>query len=256
MKRLLLLALAACGGPGHGPTTPQMVEPKLVPTVAEQSWYLSSTTCAQGPFELTIPVGNAKYGDEIELALHTPRRIAIHAEVVADAKPLQTIDDTFDASGRVGGSADNARCVADARERLALVRGQRSQTPGGSATTPGSPGGPAIAPPPATATTATLEVEQRTDVVGTSIIQVRVPEGATSIRIRWWSVEPNDLEGVLFGLSHVVWRPNVDENVYITYLADQERARIAEAELQAQLRMQEQARVEAKLRAQAEWEAK
>lgn len=254
MKRYLLVGLAACGGHGHEPTTPRTAEPRLVPTVAEQSWYHSSATCAQGPFELTVPVGNTKYGEAVELAVRTPRKISIHAEVVG-ATDLATVDDVFDASGRVGGSADNARCVADARERLALVRGQRSQTPGGSATTPTSPGGStSAAPPPATATTATLEVEPRSDIIGTSVIQIQIPAGTTSLHIRWWSAEPNDLEGVVFGVSHVVWNPTVPPAQYEAYVADQEARRVAD---EARRAAEEARRVaeenrQAELRARAE----
>jgi hypothetical protein len=124
-----LIALSACGGHTRAPAGPTPVQaPRLLPTVTEQSWYLSTASCAQGPFELDIPVGAAKWGEAIELSVRTPRRIAIHATITAGNSELATIDDTFDASGRVGGNADNARCVADARERLAAERARRAGT--------------------------------------------------------------------------------------------------------------------------------
>jgi len=260
MKRYFLLGLAACGGSrASGPTTPHALVPQLQPTVTEQSWYRSRATCAQGPFELDVPVGNAKYGEAIELALRAPRRIALHAVILAGDAELATIDDVFDSTGRVGGSADNARCIADARERLAMERARR-----GTASTPGTattstPGAPAPTAPPPMSVAAELEVEHSGAVVGVPILQLRIPANTTSVHIRWWSVEPNDLEGVAFGLSHVVWQPNVGEAEYEAYLADQEAKRqqaAAEEERRrlrdAQIAEENRKNREATLRAEAQ----
>src|SRR5438045_3787343 len=99
MKRFVwVFALAACGG--HRPDPAEPAAPRLLPTVAEQSWYRSTASCAQGPFTLDIPVGSAKYGEAVELAMRTPRRVALHAKITAGDQSLADIDDTFDASGR------------------------------------------------------------------------------------------------------------------------------------------------------------
>ncbi|HSD88915.1 MAG TPA: hypothetical protein VLB44_15410 [Kofleriaceae bacterium] len=268
MKRyVVLVGLAACGGRASGPTTPHARVPQLQPTVMEQSWYRSKATCAQGPFELDVPVGNAKYGEAIELALRAPRRIALHAVILAGDAELATIDDVFDSTGRVGGSADNARCIADARERLAMERARR-----GTASTPGTattstPGAPAPTAPPPVSVAAELEVEQSGAIVGVPLLQLRIPAGTTSVRIRWWSVEPNDLEGVAFGLSRVVWQPNVSEAEYEAYLAEENRkSREATLRAEAQTRVtvavtpedpaKARARAEADARARAEAEAR
>ncbi|HTL38727.1 MAG TPA: hypothetical protein VL326_36600 [Kofleriaceae bacterium] len=246
--------------------------------MTEQSFYQSRTACAQGPFVLDIPVGAAKWGEAIELSVRTPRRIAIHATITAGNTELASIDDTFDASGRVGGNADNARCVADARERLAAERARRAGTQPptttsvehGLVTTPNAQGSPPApsAPPPATSVTAELEVVPSgialgrgaglsigvqtgmavavtpgtsTEVVSEQavglvpVVSAKIPEGVTSIRVTWWSVLPNDLEGAAFGLSHVVWKPDIGEERYEAYLAEKEAKRIAEEKRVAEL---------------------
>src|SRR4051794_40491077 len=121
MKWLSLAVLAACGGSSKRPASPVDTEPRLIPGVTAQ-WYRSSAPCAQGPFELELPVGDAKYGQELELQLKTPRKVTLHAVVLDADRELATDDATIDASGRATGRPDNARCVADARERLVYAR--------------------------------------------------------------------------------------------------------------------------------------
>ncbi|HUS28489.1 MAG TPA: hypothetical protein VMZ53_08270 [Kofleriaceae bacterium] len=262
MKRFAwLISLAACGGHAPAPVAPgaaPVQPPRLLPTIAEQTFYGSKASCAQGPFELEIPVGAAKYGEVIELSLLAPRRIALHATITAGDTELATIDDTFDASGRVGGNADNARCVADARERLAAERARRAGTQGpattpgsrGSVTTP-SPGAPAASPPPPASVAAELEVVATPTEVVTPVISVRIPPGATTVRIKWWSIQPNDLEGVRFGFSHVVWKPDVGEAAYEVWLAEQETKRIEE-----QKRLAAEAEMRARATAEIEFKEK
>ena len=55
MKWLSLALLAACGG--HHAKRPTVDEPRLVPGVTAH-WYRSSVQCAQGPFEIELPVGH------------------------------------------------------------------------------------------------------------------------------------------------------------------------------------------------------
>lgn len=218
---------AACGGSSPRPAAHYAPpEPALEPQIAEQRWYRAVSTCAQGPWELEVPARGAKYGEEVELRLKTPRAIALHAELIVDDAAPQVIDTVLDANGSNAGKPDNARCIADARERLALARGGGTGT--GTPGTPGTPGRLVVPPPDRPAQTAQLELDDG-DVSGSiEVISVRVPDGARRVRIRFWSVEPNDLAGVLFGLAHVEWRPNVAEADYVAYLRmREERARAA-----------------------------
>ena len=146
---VIALALAACGGSGPRATTPAWTpsedEPKawirLEPAIGHQVWYRSASTCGQGPYELEVPIAGAKYGEEIELRVHAPRAIALHAEMVVDSAIVATSDDTFGVGGRTTGKPDNARCRADTRELLALGR------PGSGGGRPGIPGTPGTVVP-------------------------------------------------------------------------------------------------------------
>ena len=258
-RRLIWLALAACGG-SPGPRAPQAgaeADPdaiRLQPVVAEQIWYRATSTCGQGPYEIELAATGARWGEEVELLVHAPRAIALHADVVADGS--QVANTTY------GGKPDNARCVADARERLALAHAGGGGGGGGAPGQPVTPGTLVVPPPPAS-TTAQLQIE--TGVVTTSeeVVRFRVPDrSAPRIRIRFWSVEPNDLDGVLFGAAHVVWRPNVPDDKYEAYLAAVAAAERAQQERrEAELRREQEERarrpqvtikvdVEAELRAE------
>jgi len=223
------LLLGACGGSSPRPAASYGAapppEPALEPAVAAQRWYRATTTCAQGPWELELAPSGARWGEEIELRLSTPRRIGLHAELIVDDDPPLAVDRVLDARGGVGGAPENARCVADARERLALARGGG----GAGGGTPGTPAVPGrlVGPPPARATT-TARLELDEGAVTSSIDVVRIslrdrPVPAKRIRIRFWSAEPNDLEGVLFGIAHIEWRPNVPEGEYLAFLELRER---------------------------------
>src|SRR4051794_38240896 len=121
MKRLCWIVVAACGSPGpKAPRVPD--EPRLEPKVAEQTWYRAQSICGQGPFEVELPTVGAKWGEEVELLVHAPRKIVVHAEVLADDKQVD--------SRTFGDRPDNARCVADAKERLALAHAGGGSTGG------------------------------------------------------------------------------------------------------------------------------
>lgn len=214
MKWLSLAALAACGGSSHHAASPKVEDPRLVPGVTAH-WYRSAVQCAQGPFEIELPVDAAKYGQDIELQLKTPRRVSLHAVILDDDHELNTTEATMDASGRASGAPDNSKCVADARERLAFARAGGDRTTG-TTTAPGT-----IAPPPTTSPPAapTAQLVPSDEVVaGVTMVQLKIPDGAHRIRVRLWSIEPNDLEGVLFGVLHVVWHPNVSEADYEAFI--------------------------------------
>ncbi len=228
VKRLLFLLIAACGGSPARPAAPAPEEPRLVPSV-ELGWYRARATCAQGPFEVEVPIGGSRYGESVDLEVHTTHAIALDAVVLVDGKELGRTHGTFAAEGRTQTAAANERCLADARERGALV------TPGTGA--PGTPGHPVVPEIPGTpdrgpgASTPSVPLEPIAGLVATSsdVLVVQIPPtGARRATVRFWSIAPNDLVDVAFGIGHVVMRPNVPEADYEAYLA---RERLREDEL-------------------------
>src|SRR4051812_28714384 len=113
MRRWSWLVLAACGGSPHAVHAPE--EPRLVASVAQQTWYRATTICGQGPYEIELPATGAKYGEDIDVMLHAPHAIALRAELVADGKVVE--------QRTYGQAPANARCIADTKERLALAHG-------------------------------------------------------------------------------------------------------------------------------------
>lgn len=231
----LLLAGACHHEPAHPAGPPPIA---LEPRVEALRWYRAPTPCGQGPYELAVDASDARYGEDVELQLHTPRKVAIDAVVAEDGRELARTHATFDRAGATSGAADNARCVADARERLQL--GRTGGTPG-TGTGGGGGGGGAIVgePPPAAGRAVALELDTALVAEATSVVHVRLPRGRGRVTIRLWSIDPNDLDGVRFGIAHVVWRPNVDEATYEAHLARvaaDEAARRERAEREARER--------------------
>lgn len=130
MSRWFLVIVAACGGspPHAGPVTPA-----LQPSVANLVWYRALSTCAQGPYEVALDASNPKYGEDFELQVHTPRKLALEAVMLVDGAEVDRTHGVFDDHGATSGKPDNAKCIADAHERLVLGR-----TSGGAGT-PGAP---------------------------------------------------------------------------------------------------------------------
>ena len=223
--------IAACGGsPKHGSTI------AIVPTVAAQSWYRSPASCAQGPFELDVPTRGSRHGEDVQLRVQAPHPIALHAEVLVDGKPVHQVSGVYDSSGALfDRKPDNARCVASAQERLQLAHGGG----GGGSATPGSTITPAGPQPQQSMITPQL-VAVTSDVTGSGeVIEFRVPEAHGRVTIRFWSIDPNDLDGVLFGVADVTWAPNVSE-----------------AQWEAHERAEAAAEAERERREQADWERK
>jgi hypothetical protein len=236
--------IGACGGAPRHPST--QVEIGLEPAIALQQWYRSQSTCAQGPYEIDLPVSGARWGEQLELRLHTPRRVAINAVIVADGAEVERTAAVFDGGGQVQGKPDNARCIADAHERLTL--GRTGTGGGGTPGTPGTTGTPGrlVVPPPDQPTvTAQLDLDTSLVTSSVEVLRFRLPERAAvggtlpRIRVKFWSIEPNDLAGVLFGVARIEWRPNVSEADYEAHLA-----RVAAAEEARRLRRAEQLRRE------------
>jgi len=219
----------------------------LAPAVADTVWYRVVSICGQGPYELEVPVGDARWGEEVELRLATPRRIALHAVILADDAEAVKDAAVYDPGGKTGGKPENTRCVADVRERLAASRA-----------VPGVPVGPPIEtgnrvrtpgdPPRQVTVTGQLEIDHGEPPASIEIVrhgwhqpERGQPRGRFGrITIRLWSIEPNDLEGVRFGVRRFVWRPNVTDAQYEAYLAgivaaDEERRLREEEALRRQM---------------------
>ena len=235
----LLAGLAACGGTAKGPSAPVAVAPRLEPAVVGQTWYRAQSTCGQGPYEIEVPATGARWGEDFELRLRTPRRVAIQAVILVDDAEVVRAGGVFDGSGTAAGKAENTRCVADARERLVLGR------PGGGGGGTGTPGTPGtrvrIETPPAPTGTATLELDTSLVTTSTSVLTFTMrdpPRPGARIKLRFWSIEPNDLLDVLFGVARIEWRPNVAERDYEAHLS-----RIAAEEEARRLRMIEDERL-------------
>ncbi len=238
-------ALAACGGSGKGSKEPQLAEPRLLPSIAEQTWYRATSTCGQGPYEIDLPATGARWGEDFELRLHTPRRVALQAVILVDDTEVARTSGVFDRTGDARGKADNTRCVADARERLAIGRGGG----GGGTDMPGTSRPPGIRvpggtpPPPGIA-----QLDLETTIVTTSIsvltFTIREPRPGARIKLRFWSIEPNDLLDVGFGALRIEWRPSVAERDYEAHLS-----RVAAENEARRLRLEEDQR-----RREQEWQ--
>lgn len=227
---VLVAVLCACGGSSRHATSGGQIA--LVQRVHSTAFYRSKASCAQGPFELELPVGAAKYGEQVELLVRTQHRIELHAVIVDDANELASTEGTWGAQGRTTGRPDNARCRADAHERLAATRaGGGGGSTGGSAATPGT-----SQTSQTSEVSITPELERVAEAVlaPTPVLTIRIPDSARAsgrVRIRFWSIEPNDLDGVAFGISHVVWQPNVSEADYEAYLVRIEQEQAARAQV-------------------------
>jgi len=211
------IAVGCGGAPKHTESI------AIVPTVAVQSWYRSPANCAQGPYELEVATRGAKHGEDVELRVHAPHPIELHAVVVADGTELGHESGVYVADGQViDRKPANAKCVASAGERLQLAHAA-----GGAAGSGGPAGSTGEAAPPGSAQPVPL-VATNEDVIGSAeVIHVRVPPGHARVAIRFWSIEPNDLDGVLFGTADITWAPNVPEEQYEAHLrSEAERQRI------------------------------
>lgn len=225
MFRTALLAtlVTACGG-SKGSVEPQVVEPRLITSIAGQQWYRVHSTCAQGPYEIEVPATEAKWGQGVDLMLATPRKLALHAVLLVDDKEVTSTDAVFDATGRTHGKPDNARCIADVTERLALrSTGGTGSGPPVQPGTPAQPGTLVVPPPERPVPGAGLDLETGVFTGTATLLSFELPAlvpGAPlpKIRIRFWSIEPNDLIDVRFGVVRVVKHPNVAEEQYVAHV--------------------------------------
>src|SRR5262245_9071242 len=105
MTRLALLAVvAACGG-GHKPAATYATQPPkkiigLAPTDVVLDWYRVPVPCGQGPYEVELPASdNTKYDELVELRLHSPRGVALHAVLLVDGAEVARTQGTYDLQG-------------------------------------------------------------------------------------------------------------------------------------------------------------
>lgn len=220
MKWLSIIVLAACGSRGPARPTPTVDAPHLVAS-SDLRWYRVDATCGQGPFELEVAAIGAKYGEIAELELHTTHAVALDVAVLIDGREVERSHGTYDRSGPSAAPPANAKCLASDHDKLVLAHAG----PGGSK----GPGAPVTAPPPPSlSTTEPPLVPPLVPIyelvpLSSSIITFHVPQTSTGrITLRFWSVAPNDLTGVAFGLAHVVMRPTIGEAAYDQYLANEE----------------------------------
>ncbi len=216
MKWLSIVLFAACSP--KGPAKPAVEEPPHLVATSDLRWYRVDASCAQGPFELELTATGAKYGEIAELDLHTTHAIALQAAVLVDGREVDRVHGVYDPSGPVAGPADNAKCLASEHDKLVRSGAAGPSSPSG----PSGPNVPANPLPPRSTSAPPLVPIGELVPLSSSIVTFRVPRTSTGrITIRFWSIEPNDLTGVAFGLAHVVMRPDIDAAAYDQYLADQ-----------------------------------
>jgi len=220
----VVVLLGACGGSAPG----------LRARVALTRSFASSVRCAQGPFELTIPANGHRWGESIELRVKTPRAVKLIARVERAGGFAHKADKLIGGRGR----PDNRRCVVGADE-VGSVAGGGGRPPG--ATGPrtkgdGETGGTTTRAPPAKRP---VLVSVSAAAGGDTLVRVswRNPSleppalhAGDRIRIRIWSLVPNDLQGVVFTLRHFLYVPSGGDDAFVAYLRKLERKRAREDE--------------------------
>ena len=234
-------AMCAAWGLGcKGPMSPKAIA--LEPVVAEEAWYRAPSPCGQGPYAIELALPDARWGQDVELRLATPRKIALHVTVTDDEQTVAARDGIFGTEGQTSGSPDNQRCVADVHERLVAshsVGGGGVSTGGGGPVAGGEADGPARAP---VGTGIALVIDAGAPPAGHEVVHLgRESRLHGRVHITLWSIDPNDLADVRFGVARLEWRPNVSEAEYEAYLARQQvelQARITRENAEAEKRRQ------------------
>jgi hypothetical protein len=166
--------------------------------------FAAPSRCAQGPFEVDVPADGTTAVDGLDVVACTPRQLVGHAEIWIGSTAEMT---TF------GDVADNQRCVAGSAAVIATADS-------GSATSGGGGGGVgSAAPVPALVQQAFRgsDGDDESDIcaiyggsaqeiadyhVTRTSAEMRVGAGEP-MTVRFWSAEPNDLDGVVFLIRHV-----------------------------------------------------
>lgn len=225
-------AMLAAGGLGcTGPVSPRAIS--LEPVVAEQAWYRAPAPCGQGPYVIELALPEARWGQDVELRIATPRKLALHVTMTDDRNAQSALDGIYGPEGRTSGPPDNKRCVADVHERLAASHavggGGVSTGGGGPIAGPGVEDDGPAAPRPSGAGIA-LVVDSGSPSSARDIAHLgREGNLRGRVRVTLWSIDPNDLTDVRFGLARIEWRPNVSDGEYEAYLARQKTEQDARA---------------------------
>ncbi len=219
---LSLVLIGACGG-SHG----------LRARTTTVKSFASSERCAQGPFEITIPATGHRWGEAVELRVKTPRRVKLIAVVETAAPGAGRASEQSALLGGPGTQPDNRRCVVSLDEVAGGPSGDSAapppgdtDPPPGSATPPPGDAGPSggagvavvtrpvlVSVPAASGGEVLVRVSWRNPSLDPPVLRA-----GGSIRIRFWSLVPNDLEGVVFSLRHQNYVPNKGDADFEAYL--------------------------------------
>lgn len=205
----------------------------------------SATRCAQGPFELRIPTAGAKYGEVMNLAVYSPRKLGLRVDYRMDD------EDSFRTTW-VGSEAEmeNKECLA-AEGAPGTPAGPGEGTPEAPGKTAGDPGvtlppeapgkgdipsaGLVTEPPDTSRNPGVPDTTQKYFVTLVNLSRPN-PVGEVPLRkgrflvLRLWSTLPNDLEGVSIQVKHEVYWPEPNEREYIAKWNKDEREKRKKAE--------------------------
>ncbi|HEY1546927.1 MAG TPA: YXWGXW repeat-containing protein [Kofleriaceae bacterium] len=167
--------------------------------------FAAPQACAQGPFEVDVAADGTTAVDGIELVACTPRRLVGHAEIwIGSTAEMSTFGDT----------ADNARCVGGGGGAVVVAAaGSGSATSSAGGASAGSATKPVLVEQTFRGSAGDDEAaicagyggsaQEIADYhVTRTSAEPRVHHG-DAMTVRLWSVEPNDLDGVVFLIRHV-----------------------------------------------------
>jgi WXXGXW repeat (2 copies) len=175
--------------------------------------FVAPTPCGQGPYDIHLKADGTTGGEGVEIVACTPRRLAGHVVVRAEWLEL--------ANQKYGDAADNQRCIAG-RPTVVTTVAAGSGTGGsiGDAAGPAGTAGRAAAAPvlierpfSGSETPFADQLCERLGLPAQQILTATTLTRTTSnnflkaggdLHVRLWSDEPNDLEGVVFMIRHVI----------------------------------------------------
>lgn len=219
MSVRVLAFFAFLGGLGCSPPRPHLVEKGTYKT------FRLNRRCSQGPFVFRARVVGARWGEKLELKVHSPRSIKFKAELQIGTRPKRVVEE--------GAENVNFFCLHNSPGGNA----GKGPTAGGQGE-PGrtaAPGEPREkAPPPERAELRLIPVPG-TQKPDKEVYTIRLydfqivrldgrPELAKgeAVLITLWSYEPVDFQNVYFELRHTVYEPD-DEKKWIRYLTEQQQ---------------------------------
>ncbi len=187
-------------------------------TMSHTRAFVAPASCGQGPYEVQIPANGTKGSEGVEVIACTPRRLAGRAQLLVGDQGLGT--ESF------GDVADNARCLVG--REVPVTHG-----PTAAATRADDAyGEDAAAAVPSTALSerhgiasetynedelcGKLGLRAQTVMPASMMIRndymAKLIRPGAQLRVRVWSELPNDLDGVVFMVRHLVSRNSVEED--------------------------------------------